>query len=64
MWICLTEGFPFVLLPYELFAATSWQTAKTVVCTLWTMGMAVSCGIQIFLNRKYSFAIIFRLLFN
>lgn len=41
MWVRLTEGFPFVLLPYELFAATSWQTAKTVVCTLRTVGMAV-----------------------
>lgn len=51
MWAYLTEGLPFVFLAYDLFTATSWQTAKTIVCTLWTMVMAVSHGIQIFLQE-------------
>lgn len=48
MWACLTEGFPSVLLLHDLFTTTSWQTAKTIVCTLWAMAMAASCGTQFF----------------
>lgn len=51
MQACLVEELPFVLLPYELFTATGWQTAKTIVWTLWTMAMAVSHGIQICLQE-------------
>lgn len=48
MWAYLTGRYPVVFLPYELFTATSWQTAKTVVCTLWTIATDVFHGIQIF----------------
>lgn len=46
MWACLTEGFLSVLLLHNLFRATSWQNAKTIVCTLWAM--AASCGTRFF----------------
>lgn len=61
MWACLTEGFLSVLLLHNLFRATSWQNAKTIVCTLWAM--AASCGTRFFFfflfDRKYSFAFLF-----